>query len=339
MTNQTNTTVTTANLTEFGRALAVHKSYKTSITIWTAFELTVIFAGALLNAVTLAVTVTHPPLRRASSCALLCHCISIDLFMTLCTQPGSVLISYIGPDATTPWHFCQIWGGVAFGAYYLNIWAHCLLAVNRFIAFVFPHHYKYAVTKPVLIGSARVPWLMAGILEIFPVAGINMTYEPGTSWPSGCHSAELSVKTSRVLNIMGIYLPCVIIGVCYSVIIVKAKIAATRRNHVVQPAEVEVLHHGGLVLMKRYQMSKILFLCFLWFCVANFPQPIAGGYLPVRISGDPLFGLSMKGLQSVSCAINPIFFLLISKDYIQGRISLLMQLRAHFQQRLRWQYR
>ncbi|OQV23640.1 hypothetical protein BV898_02383 [Hypsibius exemplaris] len=132
--------------------------------------------GAIANGLLLAATLTYRPLRNSTACILLAHCILVDLFITLCTEPGLILVTYFGPDYIPP-NFCQAWGGIMFGFVFVDNWSHTVLAINRFIAAIFPHQYKQVTTKRTLVMAVVFPWLISILLNFFPTAKIGMTYD------------------------------------------------------------------------------------------------------------------------------------------------------------------
>jgi Serpentine type 7TM GPCR chemoreceptor Srx len=69
---------------------------------------------------------------------------------------------------------------------YTNNWAHCVLAIDRLIAIVFPNHYSIVVTKPMLGMAIIILWFITTVLDVFPEIAINMQHQQASlSW-SGC---------------------------------------------------------------------------------------------------------------------------------------------------------
>jgi hypothetical protein len=285
--------------TNFSVKISVVELYHTSLVIWTATVLIINIFGALANAVTFAATMTYRPLRTSSSRVLLTHCIFLDFFLAICTHPGAVFITYHS-SAKYPPHFCQGWGAIVFGSYYANNWAHCLLAINRFVAAVLPHYYRYITTQPVLRLAVTFPWLISLAINFFPLAEINLRYAPMKPW-MGCIPESPDLKSAKVMAALGVYIPYLVIGLSYSMVLFKAGAAASVRRR-----RVGDLVQPRIALGKRYEASKILFLCFLWQCIASFAIPIAVNLRSTVYFARPLTQLAFKGLQYVSSAVNPV---------------------------------
>jgi hypothetical protein len=311
-----NTTVVGENFTKIYNVLSFDEIYHFSVVIWTATVLPISLIGAVVNALIFAVTVTYPPLRKSSSCVLLAHCILLDFFMSFCSNPGAVLASYTG-FANLTRKFCRGWGVVRFCSVFVNNWVHCVLAINRLVAVVFPHYYKYFVTKFLMVVAVSFPWLIGLLLSVFPAAEVNMWYAASKSWLIGCVYQPADHPLRIPINALGVYVPCVIIGLSYCTVLIKAKIAlrvkvGEARNN----------------LRKRFETSKILFSCFLWYCVCSFVPPLSAIFFSHALSSSPIAQLTLKGLTCVSTAVNPVSlifhegtsaFMLNSKRWEKGQ--------------------
>ena len=279
---------------------SVYITFHKSLAILCGTVVTINICGAFANGVTLLATITYPPLRQSSSWILLAHCILLDYLNAQFIAPGLILVTYLGAWPF-PAYFCRIWGGVSIIITLAGDWSHAVLAVNRFIAVVLPHHYRPFTTRKMLSLAVAFPWLMACALNVNPVAGLAGVLYQITKPFAGCLPFPANAMYNIEMIALGVYLPSVMIGISYITVLVKAKISLRMRTGL----------EGGevgrrSVLKKRYEVSKILFLCFLWFCVSNFANPIAYSYFPVPFLGSPLTQLAIKGLQDVSSAVNPV---------------------------------
>jgi hypothetical protein len=221
-----------------------------SLSLWTAIVITINPSGAVVNAVILTATLTYSPLRRCASFILVAHCILIDFLNTIFTNPGAALVSYFGSVRFHP-YFCPIWGPVALGAISVNNWAHSVLAVNRLIAVVFPRHYKNIVTKPMLVLAVVTPWFITVGFGVILMVGMDIRCVQSKSWFTGC---EL-VPARAIQPTIAVYIPCVIIGVSYSALFIKARLAVIVRRRVG-----DSMQRVSTNLENRYETAKILFI-------------------------------------------------------------------------------
>jgi hypothetical protein len=137
---------------------------------------------------------------------------------------------------------------------------------------------------------------MSGLLNVLPITKITVQYELSKGWRS-CLLGAAGSTTRNVLLALGLYLPCIVIGLCYTIVLVKARISVRRR----------VGHIGRqTALRKRHEASKLLFLCFIWYCISNFSVPTANSFFSIAFTTSPLTQLGLKGLQYASSAVNPV---------------------------------
>ncbi|OWA50247.1 hypothetical protein BV898_14770 [Hypsibius exemplaris] len=294
---------------------ATHATFHKSIVIWVAITLTLTVFGVAANAVILIATVKHPPLRRFSSCILLAHCVLIDLLTCIFLEPLVILTPYLGGFVAFPSNYCRIAGGPIMGSLFLTTWSHAVLAVSRFLAAVFPHQYRHFTRRPVQIAAIFLPWIIAVTLNAFPIAEWGIRYELGGVW-AGCLLGTAADPLRGIIFILGVYIPCAVIGLSYAIVLIKVKLTVRR---VVGDSP------GGAgnpsrrsALRRRYEVAKLLFLCFIWFCIGNFGVSTAGTYFSKAYAASPLTQLALKGLQYLSPSFNPIFFILVSRDYRTG---------------------
>ncbi|OQV23639.1 hypothetical protein BV898_02382 [Hypsibius exemplaris] len=310
----TNLTVNSSGNATFTRppSVSVYISHHRSLIVWTVAVLTINLIGALANILTFIATLTYRPLRKSSSCLLLAHCILLDTFITVVTEIGAVLVTLFG-DRLFPAHFCQAWGVFVFGPTFVGNWAHALLAFNRFVAATFPHQYRRSTARPVLLATIIIPWVISVVVNVFPVAGNRVRFEMMWPW-AGCMVQPLESLAQQLVTSFGTYIPCLVTGMCYTSVLIRSRLSVRRR-----------VGEGSrsTVLNQRYEVSKMLFACFLWYCGANFTLPAAVTFFPRLYFSSPLTQLAFKGLQYVSSAVNPVFFIAVSKNYRDGVILVM----------------
>ncbi|OWA55656.1 hypothetical protein BV898_20044, partial [Hypsibius exemplaris] len=98
------------------------------------------------------------------------------------------------------------------------------------------------------------------------------------------------------------------------VVLIKAKVALRQRVG-------DVLRQRAL--LRRYETSKVLFVCFLWYCLSNFSSSLTQLLYPETFNASPLTQLGLKGLQYVCSALNPAIFTMVSQNYRMGVLQVL----------------
>jgi hypothetical protein len=69
-----------------------------------------------------------------------------------------------------------------------------------------------------------------------------------------------------------------------------------------------------LLVKRRFRISKVLFLSFLWFCASMYPLPIAIAYFAKEFSRNIQVHLTVRYLISYSC-FNPVSSLTCSDTF------------------------
>ena len=99
------------------------------------------------------------------------------------------------------------------GLSFTTNWAHSVLAINRFVAAIFPHAYRYFTKKCLLCLGVAFLWVTAIVLNIYPVAELNgQRYAQSRPW-GGCLPVKSASVGPTVLTALGIYVPCLMVGV------------------------------------------------------------------------------------------------------------------------------
>lgn len=297
--NTTSVPAPNSSLSRVSDIKAIDDLYHSALTVWAGVELAVNLVGALLNSILLAATLTYRPLRTSSSCVLLAHCIINDMIMNFISNPGAVLASYIGAVSISQ-PFCRGWGPFRFVTLYANNWVHTVLAINRFVAVVLPNRYKHIITKKMLVSGVVFPWVISVMLISFPMAQYQISFESSGGWAGGFIIAEADRSRAAILPIFGVLIPCGVIGVSYVVVLITAKMALRVRVGIAQPLEMRTLK-------SRYETSKILLICFIWFVISYFAGSVFANLIPKASKrNNPVVNLTLKGIQVVGSSVNPV---------------------------------
>ena len=88
---------------------AIHDSFSDDprVLVWIVIGLLTDGFGMVANTILLLAMIIHRPLRLSSSCALIAHCIVIDIYATAVAIPTDTIPVYLGPDWPLPKTFCN----------------------------------------------------------------------------------------------------------------------------------------------------------------------------------------------------------------------------------------
>ena len=266
--------------------------------------------GVLANATLMFITLTYKKIRDSSSSVLILHCIALDLYISLVAAPVDSLLGYLGPGQWLPRNFCHYYGLLSYSWYYVHVWASCVLAFQRLMATLMPHTYDRRTRKPVLAVMIATPWLLILVMQVFPLVGIGIRFiRPGNQ--GGCTIAPLvedhgSPVRLFIFYTFCTYLPTVLTGLFYVIILARTVFVLRRRSGTVGAKGADTRTSTANILKRRLQISKMLFLSFLWFCAAQYPLTIAAIFFGPQRNASIALNLTTRYLMMSYSSLNPV---------------------------------
>ncbi|OQV22998.1 putative Mitogen-activated protein kinase kinase kinase 4 [Hypsibius exemplaris] len=262
--------------------------------------------GVIANVVLLLALTVHRPLRHLSSRALITNCVAIDLYTTLISVPTSTIPVYLGPGYAMPWRFCRYQAIPVYIAYSAGLHAAAVLAAYRLIAGVAPRIFAIVSRKVAVNTLILLPWCIALTLNIFPTIDVGWKIRRN-SVSGGCTYMAIGNSTLPMLiyTTVGIYLPTALTGACYTVVLLKTLCDLRKRR-------------SSRLLHRRLEISRTLFLSFLWHCVTLYPTNIIITFFPSSYSENFGLQLGVRYLGNCFSAINPVFFWASSRMFQNG---------------------
>ncbi|XP_055332330.1 galanin receptor 2a-like [Paramacrobiotus metropolitanus] len=190
-----------------------------------------------------------------------------------------------------------------------NNWAAVLLAVNRFIALVYPYRYTKSFSRGYATIGIPMMWMYIFLCSIpfYSQTAVKLGYLPS----GACSVIRANGSYFFVMGSLNTYLPIGIMGILYAFLFcmknmsVKVNIAGinTPRNYRRQ---------------RRLQMIKVLFLTFVINCLCLIPVPILNQFYPGVWRNNPRALLWTRTLAIGGYALNPLTFFMVSGDYRRG---------------------
>ncbi|OQV16762.1 hypothetical protein BV898_09119 [Hypsibius exemplaris] len=283
---------------------------------WFIFTVLVSFSGSLLLVLLLLTSFRRRELRSGAR-VLIIHLMVMQLLICSVLSPVQTIATY---ETLLAHHIrldCPPLQLLQIGTMYAENWASTLLAVNRYVAVVIPHHYQRMLTKQVLTLMITLPWLMGiGITAplLFGIGGL-FVWAPEAGI---CYPRSTGGPYGTVLVAVGAYTPLVLIGVCYMTLFVR--IGVGRRSNMIGLAWTA---SGGVANVRtrkarrrQISMTNMLVVMFLWHCLCFLPSPILSTTFPQVFTGNFMLQLWVtKTLVICGYAVSPVIFLAISLDY------------------------
>ncbi|OQV12850.1 hypothetical protein BV898_12871 [Hypsibius exemplaris] len=279
---------------------------------WLIVQLLICLFGTVANAVLILVTCLYRKIRESSSSPLIIHCTALDLYLSAVVSPLTTILAYLGPGQYLPPNFCRYSAIGFFIFYYIQVWAACCLAFQRLIATLFPLHYQKFVTTRALVIMFVFPWLLNLLINIFPTLRIGTE---STEWRQvgGCTFVPHGHSTS-IFHSFSLYLPSVLIGSFYVLILGRTVYVLRFRRD----SRTGKNAPFAALLRRRLEISKTLFVSFLWMCLAMYPLTFALSFAPTVFGRNIYAHILIRLFFSSYSSLNPIFYFLTSKLYMEG---------------------
>ncbi|OQV25447.1 hypothetical protein BV898_00388 [Hypsibius exemplaris] len=290
--------------------LMLHPSFRRAWLIWLIVTLLTCFFGTLTNIVLFIVTLTYRKIRDSSSSPLIMHCTALDLYISAVVAPVTAILGYLGPSQYLPPQFCRFFGLGFYNLYNIHVWAGCILAFQRLIAAWRPLQYERLTTKQALTCMIVLPWLLGCLINTFPVFEIGTKVIPA-SFAGGCFYVSAGHSTS-LLHGFSMYLPSTLMGIFYILIFCQTILASRRR------ASSQIHANMAVTLKRRLEITRMLFVSFIWFCVSMYPLTLVIAFFPQQYNTNIALHLIPRYLTASYSCLNPLFCFASSKLYMAG---------------------
>ncbi|OQV16306.1 hypothetical protein BV898_09614 [Hypsibius exemplaris] len=259
---------------------------------WIFGVMTTNTVGIFANILLLLAVIVHKPLRRSSSSALIIHCIAIDLYTTTVSVPSTTIPFYLGPTHQLPKDFCKYQPYIAYLAWVCGMDASSLLSLHRFVAALFPNQFPRFRKTAAIAGLIAAPWIASILINLFPTLEMGSRFI--ASSVGGCtFVAGRGPSTVVTYMALGYYLPTAVMGLNYTIVLTKTMLDVRRRPR--SPA-----------LRRRLEITRTLWLSFVWHCMTIYPPAILTSTFPVLYASNRGFKMFLKWLGGSYSAINPV---------------------------------
>ncbi|OQV19450.1 hypothetical protein BV898_06441 [Hypsibius exemplaris] len=287
-----------------------------SLLYFTVFLLLTNAFGTVANILLLLAIAIHRPLRKTVSHILIAHCLVLDLASTIVSVPASVVQVYLPPHL--PAYFCRYEGLLVYGVNMAISWATTVIALQRLAAALLHRHFKtFMTTRGFLRAMLLFPWLVTAILVVFTTTETGLKIARLGAGNCVIVSASNSSTPVFVYTVFSRYLPTVLDGVSYLVVLTKTCGDLRRRP-------------GSHSLQRRLELSRMLFLSFLWRCCTVYPSTVAISFFPAEYARNFAAQMATAFLWFSFGAIDPIFFWASSRLFQRGVKEVLSHGKRYF---------
>jgi hypothetical protein len=302
-----NTSSTSSNLTitnwTSGLFSPVHRQ---AWVIWIAMIAATVVFGVVANLILLLASATTREIRKKSSTPLILHCTILDLYMSV-VVPVNNTLGFLGPswNVHLPRNFCRFFGLWFYSAYGLHAWAACFVAFQRLVATLVPHSYAKFTTRKATATMLILPWIVVALINLFNVLEIG-SKTATSKFAGGCTTVPAGVGGDVMLyHAFSLYLPSALMGAMYFFLLMKTAYELTIKSR--EPELVEATKHTTVwIIKRRFQISKMLCVSFLWFCLSMYPLPIAIAYFPKMFNENIWVHLTVRYLVASYSCLNPV---------------------------------
>ncbi|XP_055348970.1 melatonin receptor type 1A-like [Paramacrobiotus metropolitanus] len=291
--------------------------YKKPLVIWCFATLSISVVGIILYALLLTVIIQRKAYRSGCEILIL-HQIFVDVVMVAILIPSNILNVYLGQYNLFGYRDCAAMHFIFMTTLGVSNWSQTTLAVNRFVATLYPHSYKYWVSPVALVCMVAFDWLLTIANNIPEALSVDGSYGFSQTWRNCGYWINRPGLFIQFYVAINIYIPTIVMMLLYLVIF--ARIGRMRRITVESSST--SLDRRRSRFRRRVMMAKILCFTSLWYCACFYPQNIAGS---LRVDGKLVFmQLWLRTLYLCGYILTPVFFFGLNHEY-RAALGRIMQ--------------
>ncbi|XP_055350324.1 uncharacterized protein LOC129596943 [Paramacrobiotus metropolitanus] len=265
------------------------------------------FAGAtgVLLSTSLFLTIIMRPNLRTGSGILIAHQQLLNVLQTGIGNPFYIVVGWVvwlggvsitGINCTAMHFFCQLFICV-------ETWSSVFLAVNRFVAIIYPHQYRLISSNAAVAGFITASWCISAAIEIPALLGIGSYFG---FRQFDCGYIRVTDHNMVVMHgVVGIWFPLAVQALLYAAIVI---------NHRQKEEESRIT----MVQKKRFKLFRLLFGSYLWYVACYIPFMVTIYGFPRFWFADKLRAGWFMVLQEIGYAGSPVFLLLMNKDVMKN---------------------
>ncbi|XP_055340864.1 D(2) dopamine receptor A-like [Paramacrobiotus metropolitanus] len=194
--------------------------YHYTLTAWFAATITLAGVGVILF-ILLLLVIIRGRFYHTGCGALILHQVLVEMSMVVIHIPLNILNIHSGhrgfftPRDCAGIHFTFI------TTMMVTNWAQLALALNRFVATLYPHKYHLWVTKMALAAQVAIIWCVGLLLTAPQLFGVDGTYGLDQPWNNCAFLMRNAGPYTKIGGTMGVYLPTALLMALYLTIFIR----------------------------------------------------------------------------------------------------------------------
>ncbi|OWA54011.1 hypothetical protein BV898_18434 [Hypsibius exemplaris] len=259
---------------------------------------------------------TFPPLKRSTN-HLVANLVVINIVLSATVYPVTIVSIIHRQYAELPVKFCD-WTVYTFFVLNSLIWQESLVAVNRFVAIIYPHRYsafsgKKGVACTIISGYA-IPFC----LSLYPLTAHAPVYVSSPPFGSCRYDPRGKGLYAAFNSVLGSYVPMALTGVCYFIIFASSFIKRHRTVTVQLPAL-----GPPSTQARRFRVAVMLCVSFLWSLLGYLPQPVITAFYKDLYTRYPATFFLARYASLMGVAGSTIIYGFLNRDYRKGMCAVL----------------
>ncbi|XP_055337910.1 rhodopsin-like [Paramacrobiotus metropolitanus] len=255
---------------------------------------------------------------RKGATVLIVHLLCLDLFACAVTFPAVTIDVFLMFNGRVLHSLCPLDAFLPIAVWYTNCWATALLALNRFVAILFPSFYRYLTTRRALMLTMLTSWLIGSSAYAPALFGVGARFVVRPPY-NLCTVVPFHDHAWYAMVSVGLGVPVILEGTAYLVLF----IVLTSR-----PAGVDSQAAGGERAKKRLRrkinVARMLCLSYLSCLVCYAVVPLLTGMFGVNAAGESMeIGLLAVTLELFGYMIAPMVYLALNEEYRRGARRIL----------------
>ncbi|XP_055337343.1 beta-1 adrenergic receptor-like [Paramacrobiotus metropolitanus] len=293
----------------------------TALTFWFSTTMTICLFGTVSIILLITVIISKKALRNGAG-MLIFYLLCLELFQCSFMTPLKTITSFvIHQGIALPLIHCPTLQFFYIVTLQTRHWTELFLAVNRFVATIFPYQYKAWTGHRVIYSMIVLSVLIPALCNLPFYATDNPLFAKVP--PVGnCGIRQSATQYYQIASVIGTYIPLLLMGIIYVTLFVtiscRQKCLKKRRSE---------CHVDSLTAQRRVKrrlaVAKILFMAYLWYLVCFLPIPLIGTFKRTLYSKYSYIVLWLVTGVVCGTVATPIFCSAMDSDYRNGIRKLL----------------
>ncbi|OQV25588.1 hypothetical protein BV898_00524 [Hypsibius exemplaris] len=271
------------------------------------------------NLICLIAICVNPKLKKRGN-VLVANLVVVTMLISATVQPLSIASNLYRQYHDLPRHFCD-WAIYFYILTHAFVWHECFLALNRFVAIVFPYRFNIISSPKGIVITLILGYAIPICLDLSALIVKPHLYVSALPFGS-CRFDPNGTNTwfPAFHSVIGVYAPICLIGAFYFAIYAAVLLRKFRLRNLplnVRSARVAALQS------KRMRLARMLFVTFVWNFITFLPSPLVTALVRDAFTNHPPLFFGVRYIALLGVAGNTIIYGFLNPDYRQGMLAVL----------------